>query len=981
MAAGNVGYTDTRSFSGSLLGDIASSIRNRTKNAALMARQERAYAEEQAEKQDTSLDEAGIGKGYFFKRALGSTFGGDRIARTRGYFEKNPPMGRDPLGSIESRFRGGFDYGEENLEKPKVVTSKPTSAGGGTTQSAPVQKGSDNKKPLPVKHTRLTVGMLSTFQRLENQLKNITDFVGTGRKDSQAIYALENQKMLLGSVFTKTTNMINAVNKSIGSQTDTIKKIAKNEANKLKQDAIDAAAKSEESGSEGQNAKAGNAITKALNKAKQARSAMSAPGSRLKDVFGPASGMAKGLRNPKAAMRLARMRAKRVFGKSLAKGVTGRAFGKVGKVIAKKTLQKNAAKIAAKGVGKLAVKKVPILGAVAGLAFGIERAIKGDWLGAIGEVASGTASIFPGVGTAISAGIDAALIAKDVNEAMNETPQFAEGGVIQGEDWLGSRISRFENEKLKREMGAKPLDSNFWKEWHTLEFKFDKKNRPEILNQISDGLDYYFFRNGGVKAFVDGMKGVFDNIANFIMNIPGAVGDWLGDRRRDLMGGLRGVFGAGGQYTGPTMTATGGTKITQDMLSRGFGVKDGLGSGSSATGHTGIDISGGPFGKPGSPISFLAPGKVIDVGVIGDANDPGNENGGYGNFVVVETDTGEIVKMGHLQKVNVSKGARVGKDANGNATVIGTVGYTGFTEPKGPGGTHLHLDLGTGYNRGSAAVSGLMDPMPYVNDLIRGGGDVKVTGQQNRPKATTTTSLPPQGSNDIIIPLDHVKPELSGKFPDDESRTSFDQSRATGAAGRERDHQDSAAAKLKTLLEKKGFRVSVIKPESFSSYETYDAYIKAEAAKGTRILPLHFDAKVGQGGTGFLTRTRKGDAADAAFARPIQAALSNFQRANPELGNLGPSDTVSNATINAASASPAALIELGAMVQWEEKYGRNFTNTATFNTLIQSVADAVAVGTPKQASPVFTQSRQINTGTTTQPTGQQIWETWLKGMN
>lgn len=109
MASGTAALQDTRGEI-NYLGKIGSAIKNRTKAAAQMARKERAFAEEQAEKGDTSLDEAGIGRGYFFKRALGSTFGGDKIARTRGYFEKNPPVGRDPTGTRESRFRGGFDY-------------------------------------------------------------------------------------------------------------------------------------------------------------------------------------------------------------------------------------------------------------------------------------------------------------------------------------------------------------------------------------------------------------------------------------------------------------------------------------------------------------------------------------------------------------------------------------------------------------------------------------------------------------------------------------------------------------------------------------------------------------------------------------------------------------------------------------------------------------------------------------------------------
>ena len=110
MAAGTVGYTDTRGGDRDYLGGIAKSIGNRIKQASDMAREERAFASKQAEMNNTSLEEAGIGKGHFFKRALGSRFGGDRIARTRGRFESDPPAGRDPTKNYKQRFRGGFDY-------------------------------------------------------------------------------------------------------------------------------------------------------------------------------------------------------------------------------------------------------------------------------------------------------------------------------------------------------------------------------------------------------------------------------------------------------------------------------------------------------------------------------------------------------------------------------------------------------------------------------------------------------------------------------------------------------------------------------------------------------------------------------------------------------------------------------------------------------------------------------------------------------
>ena len=114
MAAGTVGYEDTRGNNKDYLGMIASQIKNRVTDASDMANEERQFAEKQAELGDTSLDEAGIGRGYFFGKALGSRFGGDAIARTRGRFAKTPTAGIDPAGTKESRFRGGFDYNVTN---------------------------------------------------------------------------------------------------------------------------------------------------------------------------------------------------------------------------------------------------------------------------------------------------------------------------------------------------------------------------------------------------------------------------------------------------------------------------------------------------------------------------------------------------------------------------------------------------------------------------------------------------------------------------------------------------------------------------------------------------------------------------------------------------------------------------------------------------------------------------------------------------
>lgn len=97
---------------------------------------------------------------------------------------------------------------------------------------------------------------------------------------------------------------------------------------------------------------------------------------------------------------------------------------------AAKVAAKDAAKIAAKqavkksvvkGLGKSLLKKIPVLGALAGMGFATKRAFAGDFTGAGMEAASGAASLLPGLGTAGSVAIDAALMARDVKKGMDKS--------------------------------------------------------------------------------------------------------------------------------------------------------------------------------------------------------------------------------------------------------------------------------------------------------------------------------------------------------------------------------------------------------------------------------------------------------------------------------------------------------------------------------------------------------------------------------
>ena len=249
----------------------------------------------------------------------------------------------------------------------------------------------------------------------------------------------------------------------------------------------------------------------------------------------------------------------------------------------------------------------------------------------------------------------------------------------------------------------------------------------------------------------------------------------------------------------------------------------------------------------------------------------------------------------------------------------------------------------------NAAAGGTNKPKMGEVPGYQGGGMVGVSGD---------------AQYDVIIPLDHVKPENIRNVPDTPGGNTFRNARATGAAGRERDAQDPAARMIAERMAAQGLRVKTYSPEEAGDYQTYDKFLKQQAKMGVRIMPLHFDAGVDPNsgkvvGTGFLTRTRAGDREDSQFAAPIQKVLADFQKANPDLGRIS-QDTVGNATVNVGAASPTALVELGIMTFWEKKYGKDFVNTPEFKAFANNIADAAVQGSGiKSSTPASTPKTPI----------------------
>ena len=125
-------------------------------------------------------------------------------------------------------------------------------------------------------------------------------------------------------------------------------------------------------------------------------------------------------------------------------------------VAANQATKKATSKVLGKTLLKSAIKKIPIIGAIAGIGFGIGRLMSGDISGAAMEVASGAASTIPGAGTVASVGIDAALAAKDIKNAEKDI----EGVVQTAEDVKTDNMKDFVNIDSKRTVVRTTLETD-----------------------------------------------------------------------------------------------------------------------------------------------------------------------------------------------------------------------------------------------------------------------------------------------------------------------------------------------------------------------------------------------------------------------------------------------------------------------------------------------------------------------------------------
>lgn len=718
MAHGYLSPIDARGQS-DLLGDIASAIGSRIKKSSDMARTERAFAKKQAENSPDNADFKGPPRGFFFKRALGSSFGGDRIARTRGRFETDPPAGRDPTGNQASRFRGGFDYTDNSGGVAPDTSSGPAGllgggggggpsgifGGGGGVAQRLIGAGSEAINPeilggeiTQFKGTKTNAAGFNTVNTTATEIKDLAGIlnqigqliVQTSNSSITAIDGVQRVNVkVVESVQSLGQLQVSIAEKQLTQQRQ-LAAASENFQEKMIERQRIAAEKSEFS----EDDFSGNTTAEKGY----------GFGGRLGGLFGGGMnllgdgldfmsgrdmdrGYGKGRRRG-ARRRLARRRlggARRGIGRALGGG--RKALTGAGAKAMNKGLQKTGVKIAgkglAKGLGKAALKKIPGVGLIAGLGFGVERLLQGDLLGAGLELASGAASTVPGLGTAGSIGIDAALAARD----MGVTP-FATGGIID------SPTLSLMGEGNKKE-GVFPLEGaegrKTFKMFGEGILEAQRINSKTYANLQAQGIGQYFDKKNGWERFVDvfirGLGKVGDMLKGTPLGFLSNLLDPLANRRNNASP----LEPYAGPISGETFNPLAAPKrdVGRRDLNQHYDAPR-----PGGRKHAGVDLTDAySLGDAVAPVLAYKTGKITEISETG---------GSPGGRIAIDHGGGIVTKyLHHVPRSDL----KVGDTVYGGQKIADLLQYY---DANGTEMTHLHFEM---YKDGKN-----IDPTQYVRD-------------------------------------------------------------------------------------------------------------------------------------------------------------------------------------------------------------------------------------------------------------------------
>ena len=777
MAHGYLSYQDARGES-SILSDIAKGIGRRIKKSSDLAAKERRYAEAKAEAEGTSLDEAGVGRGYFFQRALGSSFGGDKIARTRGRFAKTPTKGIDPTGTQASRFRGGFDYtySETPIVKPKTAlpvgqkggalakraaggalaaalrasaysgnriskdeTINPDVMGGSMTNVGPFRGKRLNDDNFMASNATVDVSPISSEVIRDDglslptsalarrpdvggQLDTFSDVGGGG--SGEIVQAIDRLTMVTMRLVAATEAQTDSQQQIAANQQDQAEKLAaraKSDAEKARIGDIDTETR-------------GLAYRK-LNPSKGLGGLFGGLGGGLlgagANLLGSGLDLmggrymrrgAGGKRMPGARRRLAGMRANKAL-KGLRSGRAAGVLGKLGSKQASKLGVKTVGKGLAKGGLKMLGKKIPVVGLGLAAIFAAQRAMEGDLLGAGLELASGAASTVPGVGTAASFGLDAALMARDV--------QAMEGGGIPTQDNQLVMVNDGKHARRGTREAVIPLDKKTFAMFGDGILDSQKRNKKEFARLHAAGISEYYDKQDGWSKFAEGLKNFFD-ISKFNPF----------NRDPNASGSPRDAF-AGQDWDDVDMSTSAKNRVMSRVLpwrkgqapptttkhkQLGYSVPSNFGEKRKGYTHMGADLGM----DEGSPVMAIQDGTVMEA-----------YNTGYGKAggaVKIRHEDGSGYVYGHLE---ATPGLKPGDTVKAGDEIGKLVFYPG---PEGQNYTHLHLERYSDIGR----MTGAVDPIGFMLKE-----NITPPTRQAAPGTTSTTPPASKKGDQSFLPVDY----------------------------------------------------------------------------------------------------------------------------------------------------------------------------------------------------------------------------------